>query len=138
MIAPTNHNRSIATIHQAYQLSEKFFQSNAPELGSDEHLDAINRNADFFKKLAQTLESVNNLIEEDFPKSKVDAEVIKVAMHSLHSSISIFIDKIRKSPVDAKSYIKCIDELESENMQLLEYINDINDYILSDDFDIEY
>lgn len=122
-------------VKHAYNLSEKFnkISNSKIEIGSNDHLDLISRNTSFFSQLIEVLSKVNNLVEENFPSKKEEAEEIKMALHSLHSSLDLFVCKIKNHKLSNQSYFNSIEQLESENAQIIEYINDINDYVLSDD-----
>lgn len=119
-------------VKHAYNLSEKFNQDSRSKitLGSDEHLDLISKNTVVLNQLIETLTHVNDLVEKHFPTDKEKAEELKLALHSLHSSLDFYIHKIKLSD---GSYHNSISKLEAENSQIVEYINDINEFILSDD-----
>ena len=102
-------------------------------LGSDTHLDIISENTKQLSFLISSLTVLNDLIEENFPKTIEEAELIKFNLHSLHSSLSLLIDNLQKDDLFQKSYKNSIDLLIDEDNQILEYINDINEYVLSED-----
>lgn len=135
MITLDSSNNLSENVKHAYDLSEKFnkVSRNKIEAGSDDHLDIISRNTYVFSQLIEVLSKVNDLVEENFPSKKEEAEEIKLALHSLHSSLDLFVSKIKGVKLSSESYCNSISKLESENSQILEYINDINDYVLSDD-----
>jgi len=121
-------------VRAAYQLSEKFNkEAFRIEAGSDTHLDIITHNTAIFSQLDSVLSKLNDLIEQNFPSNKEVAEELKLILHSLHSSLSLFIDKIKNTKFAKISYQDAIDSLETENAQILEYIEDINNYILLDE-----
>ncbi len=114
-----------------YDLSEKFNRNYS--LGSDTHLDIISENTKQLSFLISSLTVLNDLIEENFPKTIEEAELIKFNLHSLHSSLSLLIDNLQKDDLFQKSYKNSIDLLIDEDNQILEYIKDINEYVLSED-----
>jgi len=121
-------------VRAAYQLSEKFNkEAFRIEAGSDTHLDIITHNTAIFSQLGSVLSKLNDLIEQNFPSNKEVAEELKLILYSLHSSLSLFIDKIKNTKFAKISYQDAIDSLETENAQILEYIEDINNYILLDE-----
>jgi hypothetical protein len=130
-----NHNQLNENVRHAYDLTEKFNNELKSEMkaGSDEHLDLISTNTILFKELIQQLASVNDLIEENFPSNRKAAEEIKFALHSLHSSLDLFISKFKNDTLASKAYRDCILNLETETTQVIEYIQDINDFIISDE-----
>lgn len=118
-----------------YDLSEKFNRSYSEiiRLGSDAHLDIISENTKQLNYLVSALSVLNDLIEENFPQNIEDAELIKFHLHSLHSSLSLMIENLQKNALHFNSYKNIIDLLIDEDSQIIEYINDINDYVLSKD-----
>ncbi|QYS89715.1 hypothetical protein [Flavobacterium davisii] len=127
-----DHNNLSENVKHAYNLSEKFNKESRSKitLGSDEHLDVISQNTEVFNQLIGILSLVNNLVEKKFPSDKQEAEELKLALHSLHSSLDLFVNKIK---VSDSSYSESVIQLEAETAQIVEYINDINDFILSDE-----
>ena len=87
--------------------------------------------------LISSLAVLNNLIEENSPKAIEETELIKFNLYSLHSSLSLLIDNLQKDNLFQKSYKNNIDLLIEENNQIIEYINDINEYVLSEDNSLE-
>lgn len=126
-----DQNNLSENVKHAYNLSEKFNKESRNKItpGSDEHLDLISENTGVFNQLIGILSALNDLIEKNFPSNKQEAEEIKLALHSLHSSLDLFISKIKGAD---NSYHDSIVQLEDENSQIVEYINDINDFVLSD------
>lgn len=118
-----------------YDLSEKFNRnySEIIRLGSDAHLDIISENTKQLNLLVSALATLNDLVEENFPQTIEEAELIKFNLHSLHSSLSLMIENLQKNVLNFKSYKNTIDLLIDEDSQIVEYINDINDYVLSKD-----
>src|SRR6218665_907104 len=112
-------------VKYAYDLSEKFNKESKSKiaLGTDEHLDLVSKNTKIFNRLIGILSLVNDLVEKNFPSNKEEAEDIKLALHSLHSSLDLFLSKIKASN---NSYKESITQLETEISQIVEYINDIN------------
>ena len=127
-----DHNNLSENVKHAYNLSEKFNKESRSKItpGSDEHLDIISQNTGVFNQLIGILSLVNNLVEKNFPSDKQEAEEIKLALHSLHSSLDLFVNKIK---VSDGSYSESVLQLEAETSQIVEYINDINDFVLSDE-----
>ncbi len=127
-----DHNNLSENVKHAYNLSEKFNKESRSKItpGSDEHLDIISQNTGVFNQLIGILSLVNNLVEKNFPSDKQEAEEIKLALHSLHSSLDLFVNKIK---VSDSSYSESVLQLEAETSQIVEYINDINDFVLSDE-----
>ncbi|MDR2121599.1 MAG: hypothetical protein LBP34_00600 [Flavobacteriaceae bacterium] len=123
-----------------YDLSEKFNRnySEIIRLGSDTHLDIISENTKQLNLLVSALAVLNDLIEKNFPQSIEEAELIKFNLHSLHSSLSLLIDNLQKNTLNQKSYKSSIDLLIDEDNQIIEYINDINEYVLSEDNSLTY
>ena len=131
-----NSNRNLSdNVKHAYNLSEKFnkIYNSKTEIGSNDHLDLVSHNTAVFSQLIEILSKVNDLVEENFPSNKDEAEELKLALHSLHSSLDLFVDKIKSHTLSNESYYNSIQQLKLENSQIIEYINDINDYVLSDD-----
>lgn len=127
-----DHNNLSENVKHAYNLSEKFNKESRSKItpGSDEHLDIISENTVVFNQLIGVLSLVNDLVEKNFPSDKHEAEDIKLALHSLHSSLDLFVNKIK---VSDSSYSASVMQLEAETSQIVEYINDINDFVLSDE-----
>jgi len=127
-----DHNNLSENVKHAYNLSEKFNKESRSKIipGSDDHLDIISQNTGVFNQLIVILSLVNNLVEKNFPSDKQEAEEIKLALHSLHSSLDLFVNKIK---VSNSSYSESVLQLEAETSQIVEYINDINDFVLSDE-----
>jgi hypothetical protein len=127
-----DHNNLSENVRHAYNLSEKFNKESRSKItpGSDDHLDIISQNTGVFNQLIGILSLVNNLVEKNFPSDKQEAEEIKLALHSLHSSLDLFVTKIKVSDT---SYSESVVQLEAETSQIVEYINDINDFVLSDE-----
>lgn len=127
-----DHNNLSENVKHAYNLSEKFNKESRSKItpGSDEHLDIISQNTGVFNQLIGILSLVNNLVEKNFPSDKQEAEEIKLALHSLHSSLDLFVNKLK---VSDSSYSESVLQLEAETSQIVEYINDINDFVLSDE-----
>lgn len=127
-----DHNNLSENVKHAYNLSEKFNKESRSKItpGSDAHLDIISQNTGVFNQLIGILSLVNNLVEKNFPSDKQEAEEIKLALHSLHSSLDLFVNKIK---VSDSSYSESVLQLEAETSQIVEYINDINDFVLSDE-----
>lgn len=139
MIKQNSKNSLKTNVRQAYNLSEKFntFSKKSIVPGSDEHLDIISKHSDVLNQLVSVLSDVNNLIEQHFPAGTEEAEELKLSLHSLHSSLDMFINKIKNNPFTAHSFSISLELLESENKQVFEYINDINEFILSDEDKID-
>ncbi len=114
-----------------YDLSEKFNRNYS--LGSDTHLDIISENTKQLSVLISSLVVLNDLIEENFPNTIEEAELIKFNLHSLHSSLSLLIDNLQKDSLYQKSYANAIELLTDEDAQIVEYIYDINEYVLNQD-----
>lgn len=127
-----DHNNLSENVKHAYNLSEKFNKESRSKItpGSDEHLDIISQNTGVFNQLIGILSLVNDLVEKNFPSDKQEAEEIKLALHSLHSSLDLFVNKIK---VSDSCYSESVLQLEAETSQIVEYINDINDFVLSDE-----
>ena len=127
-----DHNNLSENVKHAYYLSEKFNKESRIKItpGSDEHLDIISQNTGVFNQLIEILSLINNLLEKNFPSDKQEADELKLALHSLHSSLDLFVNKIK---VSDNSYSESVLQLEAENSQIVEYINDINDFVLSDE-----
>ncbi|WP_396170729.1 hypothetical protein [Flavobacterium sp.] len=127
-----DQNNLSENVKHAYNLSEKFNKESRSKItpGSDAHLDIISQNTGVFNQLIGILSLVNNLVEKNFPSDKQEAEEIKLALHSLHSSLDLFVNKIK---VSDSSYSESVLQLEAETSQIVEYINDINDFVLSDE-----
>jgi hypothetical protein len=127
-----DQNNLSENVKHAYNLSEKFNKESRSKItpGSDAHLDIISQNTGVFNQLIGILSLVNNLVEKNFPSDKQEAEEIKLALHSLHSSLDLFVNKIK---VSDSSYSESVLQLEAETLQIVEYINDINDFVLSDE-----
>lgn len=127
-----DHNNLQENVKHAYNLSEKFNKEsrNKISIGSDAHLDIISENSEIYRQLVEILSVVNNLVEENFPSNKLQAEELKLALHSLHSSLDLFVDNIK---VSDGFYNEIVFQLENETSQIVEYINDINDFVLSDE-----
>lgn len=130
-----DQNNLSENVKHAYNLSEKFNKEARNKIvpGSDEHLDLVSQNTGFFNQLIEILSLVNNLVEKNFPSNKNEAEEIKLALHSLHSSLDLFVSKIKDTSLSKSSYHNSIEQLELENSQIVEYINDINEFVLSDE-----
>jgi len=124
-------------IFEAYDESEKLFQkakSNTIVKGSDEHLDLISEIKPELKDIIAILGQVNDLIEVNFPSSsKPEAEDLKRSLHMLHSSVTMFFDALKSKQFYTESFPECINDLATEVSQLEEYIEDINNYVLSND-----
>lgn len=119
----------------AYDLTEKFnrnFDENI-RLGSDIHLDMVSEYSKELDLLVSGLSSLNDLIELNFPKTLEDAELIKFNLHSIHSALSLLISKLQKDDFNQKSYKNNIELLIDEDNQIVEYIYDINEYVLNED-----
>jgi hypothetical protein len=127
-----DHNNLSENVKHAYNLSEKFNKESRSKItpGSDAHLDIISQNTGVFNQLIGIVSLVNNLVENNFPSDKQEAEEIKLALHSLHSSLDLFVTKIKVSDT---FYSESVVQLEAETSQIVEYINDINDFVLSDE-----
>lgn len=119
----------------AYDLTEKFNRNfdEKIRLGSDAHLDIISENNKKLGVLVSDLSSLNDLIELNFPKTIEDAELIKFNLHSIHSALSLLINKLQKGDFNQKSYKNNIESLLDEDNQIIEYIYDINEYVLNKD-----
>lgn len=139
MIKQDSKNSLKTNVRQAYNLSEKFntFSKSSVVAGSDEHLDIISKHSEVLTQLINMLSEVNDLIEQHFPSGAEEAEELKLSLHSLHSSLDMFIGKIKNNTVTANSFSSALELLETENNQILEYITDINEFILSDEDKIE-
>ena len=139
MIRQDSKNNLKTNVRQAYNLSERFnaFSKKSIIPGSDEHLDIISKHSDVLGQLVTMLSEVNDLVEQHFPAAKEEAEELNLSLHSLHSSLDIFISKIKSNILVANSYGNSLELLESENNQILEYINDINEFVLSEENEID-
>lgn len=120
-------------------MSERFVVKNKEVIlhGSDQHLDQISKITTYFNELIQALTDLNNLIEANFPSKEKAANDLKFGLHSLHSSLIVFLSKLKNDNIAYLSYKKCIDRLEIECQQVSEYINDLNDYIISQEDVVE-
>jgi len=129
-----------ARIVEAYNENEKLSQEAKGHsflLGSDEHLDLIT----FFKPILHRsktgLIEVNNLIETNFPhRDKEHAKELKMLLHMLHSSLTIFIDQLKHINFGVASLEEDRQQIIDETHQVEEYINDINSFVLIDNDDL--
>ena len=126
-------------VKDAYLMSERFIVKNKEVIlhGSDQHLDQINSTTKYFNELIQALIDLNNLIEANFPSKENAANDLKFGLHSLHTSLIVFLSKLKNDNIAYSSFKDCINRLEIECQQVNEYINDINDYILSQEDVVE-
>lgn len=120
-------------VKDAYLLSERFSAQNRSVImhGSDQHLDQINNTTKYFNELIHALTDLNNLIEANFPSGKKAANELKFGLHSLHSSLIVFISKLKSDKIAYASFKDCVDRLDIECQQVSEYINDLNDYVIA-------
>lgn len=120
-------------VKDAYLLSESFSIQNKEVIlqGSDKHLDQVSETTKLLNELIDALSNLNNLIEENFPSKRDTANDLKFGLHSLHSSLLLFINKVKNDKVANFSYNDCIARLKLECNQVVEYINDLNDYVIS-------
>lgn len=120
-------------IKDAYLLSESFSIKSKEVIlhGSDKHLDQISETTKLFNELIDALSNLNDLIEENFPSKRDAANDLKFGLHSLHSSLLSFIKTVKNDKIANSSYNDCIARLEVECDQVVEYINDLNDYVIS-------
>ncbi|WGQ15583.1 hypothetical protein [Sphingobacterium faecium] len=116
-------------------LSENLRREHAKfKPGSDEHLDYISGRTKKLEDLIQNLQDINNRFEIVFPNYKEEAEVFVKILHILHSALSLAIDKLSQENKN-NCFKTCLNKLKVENEQLVEYIEDLNEFILSDDND---
>lgn len=120
-------------VKDAYLMSESFIINNKEVIlhGSDQHLDQINSTTKYFNELILVLTNLNNLFEANFPSNEKAANDLKFGLHSLHSSLIVFLSKLKNDNITSSSFKDCINRLEIESDQLNEYINDLNEYIIS-------
>lgn len=121
--------------------SEKVRRSQVSyKIGSDEHLDFISERTTALNKLIDVLEDINNMVETGFPTDKVKAKSVLQQLHVVHSATVLIIDSTKA--IDYKNCFKTVlKNLVDEKEQLIEYIDDINNFVLSDEqnllFDID-
>ncbi|MGO1650242.1 MAG: hypothetical protein ACTHXT_12935 [Sphingobacterium sp.] len=114
-------------------LSEDLRKKNiAFKLGTDEHLDYISERTKKLEDLIVELHDFNDNFELLFPNDKESGEVIVNSLHILHSALSLAIDRLEQENYK-NSFATCLGKLRSESSQLVEYIEDLNEFILSDD-----
>lgn len=100
--------------------------------GSDDHLDYISSITKNIEILIVNLKSFNDSCESVFPNNKEDGEVIVNVLHLLHSGLSLAIENLKKENPEG-TFKSCLSKLEIENNQLIEYIEDINEFIIYED-----
>lgn len=110
------------------------------KIGSDEHLDFISERTDALNKLVDVLEDINDMVEKGFPTNKDKAKSFLDQLHVAHSATVLIIDSTKT--INYKNCFKTVlKKLEAEKEQLIEYIDDINNFVLSDEqnilFDID-
>ncbi|WP_343566334.1 hypothetical protein [Sphingobacterium sp.] len=101
-------------------------------VGSDEHLDFINDRTKDLNRVIHYLAKFNDVIEKHFPNSKEDANKMLEGLHIAHSTVTLLISAVEKFN-KKNSFYTCIERLKEENSQLVEYIEDINNFVLNDD-----
>lgn len=102
------------------------------KLGSDEHLDFVSAITTELNSLIEKLRDFNDSFELMFPKDKKSSEFAVNVLHILHSGLSLAIEKL-KSDDHKHAFKTCLENLKTEHNQIIEYIEDINEFILSDD-----
>ncbi|MNK26450.1 hypothetical protein D3C87_447870 [compost metagenome] len=129
----TNKNEQMQFI---FSLSEKL-KNNTKRIvvGSDEHLDFINDRTKDLNEVIHYLAKYNDLVEKHFPGNKEEAQRIMQDLHTAHSSVTLLIRSVEKYN-RKNSFYTCIERLKEENSQLVEYIEDINNFVLNDDEDL--
>lgn len=113
--------------------SEKVRRTYAPyKIGSDEHLDFIGERTKGLEKLVEVLGNVNSMVEKRFPTNKEYAKEVLEQLHVAHSATVLVIDSTKSIEYN-NCFKTVIKKLIIEKEQLVEYIDDINNFILSDD-----
>ena len=102
------------------------------KIGSDEHLDYISERTKVLDELIVKVAEFNDKFENMFPHDKETGEVLLSALHILHSALSLAVKNLELDNYK-NSFSTCLNRLQTENNQLVEYIEDINEFILSDD-----
>lgn len=124
-------------IYEAYDESERLSQKAKFRIivkGSDEHLDMISEKKPGLDNIVTVLRSVNDIIENNFPSNDItEAKEIKKLLHMLHSSVKLFSETMGNIEFYAASFPEALGQLNDEINQLEEYIQDINEYVLSED-----
>jgi len=137
MIANSLNSKSLNNnVKRAYALSEEISgrsKNKKIQKGSDEHLDQIITTTKELNKLISVISKINNTIEETFPSKRKDAEELKIIIHALYSSITAFTTWMNKKHDTKSEYADCLENLRIEYDQLKEYIDDLSDYVISDD-----
>lgn len=120
-------------VKRAYILSENIVIKSRESyaFGSDAHLDEINKTTKVFNNLINALSKANDSIEETFPSDIESALNLKVQIHALQSSLDETIKWIRNNPHFTNCYTDCVNRLEIECDQIREFIEDLNDYVIS-------
>lgn len=114
-------------------LSEDLRKKNTGlKLGSDAHLDYISERTRKLEDLIVKLRDFNDDVEINFPIDKESADVIVYSWYILHSALTLAIDRLEQENYN-DSFVTCLSKLKSESNQLVEYIEDLNDFILSGD-----
>lgn len=99
------------------------------EFGSDEHLDYVLKVKQRIGELTSLLKRFNDEFETVFPKNKDESERALDTLYLINSTLSMLIDGIESFNV-CKSFNSAISSLRIENNQLIEYIEDVNEYVI--------
>ena len=120
-------------VKEIMSLSESLRKKNSFFInGSDDHLDYISNITKNIEILNANLKSFNDSFESRFPNNKEDGEIIVKVLHLLHSGLSLAIENLKKENPEG-TFKSCLNKLEIENNQLIEYIEDINEFIIYQD-----
>ncbi|MGN5953725.1 hypothetical protein ACP6L2_03830 [Sphingobacterium lactis] len=126
-----DHDRDLR-VKYIMHLSENLRkQKSSFVLGSDQHLDYINNKTKKLNSLIDSLRDFNDSFEDIFPHEKEDGELFINKLHLLHSGLSLAIANLSKE-IPKDSFKTCLDKLNVENNQIVEYIEDLNEFILSE------
>lgn len=127
---PQDHDRD-QRVKYIMHLSENLRKEKSSfVLGSDEHLDYINNKTKKLNTLIHNLRDFNDSFEDIFPNEKEDGEFFVNELHVLHSALSLAIANLnREFPKD--SFKTCLQKLTVENNQIVEYIEDLNEFIFA-------
>jgi len=126
-----DHERDLRVKHIMHLSENLSKQKSSYILGSDQHLDYINNKTKKLNSLIDNLRDFNDSFEDIFPNEKEDGELFINKLHLLHSGLSLAIANLSKElPKD--SFKTCLKKLSIENNQIVEYIEDLNEFLLSE------
>ncbi|MDM1299917.1 hypothetical protein HXZ94_15585 [Empedobacter falsenii] len=104
--------------------------AEAEFIGSDQHLDLVNSMNEYLDFWISEIQKINDFVEENFPAEKEYAKVLNKNLLEMYGGLNISLSLLKSNNSIYNSHITRYEALQEEANQILEYILDIERFIL--------